>query len=136
MSAIPQTFASFHGNSRLNQCRKAFNTSCNNRNLILYPIGRDVNGNKGSLRQALQREEVQIAEKTADEIQGQGAGDRDLTNFVTEDEKIVTSAGNIVGVGVFVGLAAVALLKTDSNPWDAYQLAVKMNPIETKVRYS
>ena len=39
---------------------------------------------------------------------------------------------NVAVVGMVAVAATVGLLSLDSNPWEAYQTAVKMNPIETK----
>lgn len=39
---------------------------------------------------------------------------------------------NMVGVGVAVLVATLGLSALDTNPWEAYETAVKMNPIETK----
>lgn len=39
---------------------------------------------------------------------------------------------NVAGVGIVLLVASLGLYALDSNPWTAYETAVKMNPIETK----
>lgn len=39
---------------------------------------------------------------------------------------------NIAGVGVAVFVVILGLCSLETNPWEAYEVAVKMNPIETK----
>lgn len=53
-----------------------------------------------------------------------------LNDIVTN--KSGRTVENVTALAVTVVVAAVGLYALDTNPWEAYEVAVKMNPIETK----
>lgn len=80
------------------------------------------------IRALLPEEDLAVAEVVTEPV-----------NLVEEEfvpqnnkDKMIKTVANILGLSAVVGTAAIALSSTGSNPWEAYQTAVKMNPIETK----